>query len=384
MNKYIICHYNEIGLKGGNRKFFEEKLIENIKKALPSNLFRKIKRISGRIIIETIDLKKEQKKIAKEKLEKIFGIAYFCFTHNSKQDIDSIKKIGYKILEKKIFNSFCIRVKRSNKNILFSSTEIEKRIGAFILNKFKKKVDLENPEITLFIELVEEYTFLYTQKIKGLGGLPVGTSGKALCFLSDGIDSPVAAWQMMKRGLRIIFIHFHSYQEEEKSIKKIVDIVKKINEFQLNSKLYLIPFKNVQKEIFKDKNKYCCLICKRAMIEIALNVAKKEKCFNLITGENLGQVASQTIDNLSAIQGSSKFFFLRPLISFDKNEIIEIAQRIGTYQLSIMPSNFYCQKYLPKHPITKPDFERIKEIEKKLKLKKVLEESFKKSKIEIF
>jgi len=384
--EYIICHYNEIGLKGGNRKFFEEKLIENIKKSISNDFFKKIKRISGRIIIELNDLTKIQKEEIRSGLERIFGLAYFCFAQGVKQELKEIREVAKKMLIQKEFNSFRVSVQRSNKNFPFTSVETEKQIGAFVLEEFKKRVDLTNPEITLFIEIVEDYGFLYTEKIQGPGGLPVGTAGRAICLLSDGIDSPVAAWQMMKRGLEIVFIHFYAYPEnEKKALEKVKNVVKALNFYQFQSKLYLIPFKAIQQEIFKKReNKYCCLICKRIMFNIAEKVAEKEKINTLITGDSLGQVASQTIENMNVIEKETDLLVLRPLIGFDKQEIIKIAKKINTYDLSIIPTKFYCQNCLPKHPITRANLGILKKIEKEIQMNEIKKEVLKQIIIEKF
>jgi thiamine biosynthesis protein ThiI len=285
-------------------------------------------------------------------------------------------------------NSFCVRVQRSNKNFPLTSVDIEKRVGTFIVKNLKKKVDLENPDITLFIEIVENYAFLYTEKISGLGGLPVGTAGKAICLLSDGIDSPVAAWQMMKRGLEIVFVHFYAYayaKNEKQSLEKIREIVNVLNSYQGQSKLYLIPFRKIQQEIFRKKeNKFCCLLCKRAMLKIAEKIAKKENCFTLITGDSLGQVASQTLENMRTISNITDLLVLRPLLGFDKQETITMAKNIKTYNLSIIPSEFYCRKFLPKHPATKSKFEVIKDIEEKIGIDNLFKKIIYKTKIERF
>ncbi|MBU4370139.1 tRNA 4-thiouridine(8) synthase ThiI [Patescibacteria group bacterium] len=383
---YIICHYNEIGLKGKNRRFFEEKLIENIKKNISKNFFKKIKRISGRIIMELNDLTKIQKEEIRGGLEKVFGLAYFCFAQESKQELGEIEEQAKKLLKKEKFNSFRVSVQRSNKNFPLTSVETEKQIGAFVLEEFRKRVDLTNPEITLFIEIVENYVFLYTEKIQGLGGLPVGTAGRAICLLSDGIDSPVAAWQMMKRGLEIVFIHFYAYSEnEKKAFEKVKNIVKILNFYQFQSKLYLVPFKAIQQEIFKKKeNKYCCLVCKRIMFNMAEEIAKQEKSFTLITGDSLGQVASQTIENMNVIEKATNLLVLRPLISFDKQEIIKIAKKINTYDLSIIPTRFYCQDCLPKHPITRANSGVVEKVEKEIQINEVKKEILKQIIIEKF
>jgi thiamine biosynthesis protein ThiI len=369
MKEYLICHYAEIGLKGNNRGFFENQLKKNIRNSWPDFDFEKIKTISKRIILEIDGLSVEEKIIWQKKLKKIFGIAYFSFARESKATEKAMAQTGLKLLAEKDFNSFCVRVQRSDKDFPFTSIEMEKRIGALILKKTKKKVDLKNPDQILFVEIIKGHVFVYLEKILGAGGLPVGTAGRAICLLSDGIDSPVAAWQMMKRGLEIIFLHFSSYSKDEAlALNKVKKIVKELNNYQGQSKLYLIPFKNWQQKVLKRAGRYGCLLCKRTMLELAERIAQKEKCFTLVTGDSLGQVASQTLENMRAIDKIVNLLILRPLIGFNKQEIINLAQKINTYNLSIIPTKFYCQDILPPHPITRANLEQLIKLEEEIEI----------------
>ncbi len=374
---FVICHYGEIGLKGKNRKIFEEQLVKNIKSALRPTDFKYVKRISGRIIIELLK-EAEQRKLEKS-LKNVFGIVYFAFAENCKQEIKEIQK---KALEKLAqaslrakgsgaeFKTFKISTQRSKKDFPLTSPEINEKVGEFVLKKMKKGVDLKNPDITCFIEIVEKYAFLYLEKIAGLGGLPVGVSGKALVALSGGIDSPVAAFLAMKRGLRTVFLHFHAVPYTNRaSIDKVKKIVKILNNFQFNSKLYLIPFADIQKEILlKSPAKLRVILYRRIMFRIAEKIAEKEKIKAVVTGENLGQVASQTLENLRAIQKATNLIVLRPVIGEDKFQIIEKAKKIGTYDISILPHQDCCAVFLPKHPETKAKLKEVEEVEKKLKI----------------
>lgn len=375
---YIICHYNEIGLKGGNRKFFEEKLIKNLKIALNKDFFKLVKRISGRIIVELTDLGEKNQEEIKIKLKKVFGLANFSFAELTEQKIEAIKRQVFVLIKNKDFKTFRVSSQRSKKDFNLNSLEIDKEIGVFVLEKFRdKKVDLRNPDLEIFIEIVENFAFIYLEKNPGLGGLPIGVGGRGLVLLSGGIDSPVAAWQMMKRGMEVIFVHFYAYaNDEEKSLEKIKKMVESLNQYQLNSKLYLIPFRQFQEKILTN-NKYCCLCCKRLMFRISQIIAKKENCQTLITGDNLGQVASQTIENIGVVEKIVDLPVLRPLIGFDKLEIIKIAKEIGTYEISCLPVEFYCQKFLPRHPATKAKLLRVEEVEKKLEIGKMVEEVIK-------
>jgi len=393
---FIICHYAEIGLKGKNRKFFEEKLIENIKKVLPRNSYKKVKRISGRILIGLGDCPSRQV------LKNVFGIAYFSFAVACEQEIEAIKKKAVEILRNKTVTNRCDRIKllqlsekqrlhfktfkvetqRSKKDFPLNSQQISEQVGAEVLKKLKKKVDLTNPDITCFIEIVENYAFLYLEKIPGPGGLPVNVSGKAISLLSGGIDSPVAAFYGMRRGVKIIFLHF--YTQTQNSIDKTKKIVRILNKYQFSSKLYLVPFLNIQKEIFQKTNpEYGCISCRRFMFRIAEILAEKEKAEALITGENIGQVASQTLANIRATEEATNLPVLRPLIGMDKKDIIDKAKEIGTFDISILAEEFYCHGFLAKHPETKANLKKVKEEEKKLDVEKLIKEAVKKAKVEI-
>lgn len=378
---YIICHYNEIGLKGNNRRFFEEKLIGNIKRSLDFSFFQSVKRISGRLIIKLTPEGEENQEKIKEALKNVFGLAHFSFAQEVKQDIEVIQEWAFKILKQKKFESFKIFTQRSKKDFYLTSPEINKKVGGFIVKKLNKKVDLENPDVTFFIEIVEDLAFVYLEKNSGPGGLPVGSSGKALCLLSGGIDSSVAAFYSLRRGLNVIFCHF--YTGDKKALEKIKKLVQVLNKYQFKSKLYSISFLKFHQYIFKDPQiRSVCLLCRRMMFRIAEILAEKEKCSAIITGENLGQVASQTIENIRVIEEVTLLPILRPLIGQDKKEIISKAREIGTYELSILPENFYCQSFLPKHPATKAKLEQIKTLEKKLSVEDFVKDLIKEIKLE--
>jgi len=380
---YIICHYGEIGLKGKNRGFFEKKLVENIKTTLNKDFFNEVKRISGRLLIKLTAKGEEEREEIEKTLKKVFGLVYFAFAEREEQKIESIEKRAADLIREKNFETFRVSTQRSKKDFFLTSPEINEKVGGGLKKELNKRVDLENPDLTVFIEIVEKYAFLYLEKISGPGGLPVGVSGRALCLISGGLDSPVAAWQMMKRGLKIVFIHFYAYVgDENKALEKIEKIASTLNQYQAKSRLYLIPFKRIQERILKD-NRYCCLCCKRLMFKIAEKIAQEENCQALVTGDNLGQAASQTIENISVIGKAVNLPVLRPLIGFDKQEIIEIAEEIGTYDLSCLPTEFYCQKLLPRHPATKANLEKVEIIEKGLKIEKISIESTEIKRVEL-
>lgn len=412
--KYVICHYSEIGLKGKNRKFFEEKLIKNIKRVLRPKHFIFVKRISGRIIVQLTKKGGESEKEINKALKNVFGMAYFSLAVSSPQKIKSIREkaleilrnleyhkflgFGYPILQSSVeygargvsrkFKTFRISTQRSKKDFYLTSQQINEKVGEYILQrtenreqKTKFKVDLERPDMTCFIEIVEKYAFLYLKKIRGLGGLPVSVSGKAIVLLSGGIDSPVAGFLAMKRGIKAIFLHFHARPfTSEASIEKAKRIVELLSKYQGKSKLYLIPFAEAQKEILlKTPTKLRVILYRRVMFQIAAKIAEKEKALVIFTGESVGQVASQTLENIKAIEAAVHLPVFRPLISQDKEEIIQKAKEIGTFEISILPHQDCCSRFLPRHPETRARLEEVIKAEKKLNIRKLIQGAIKKS-----
>jgi len=391
---YIICHYHEIGLKGKNRRFFEEKLIENIKRVLKASDFEFVKRISGRLIVKLTKTGNKNQKEIKESLKNIFGIANFSFAETCPQKIKNIQEEALEILKNpdttrlwrsygagKKFKTFRITTQRSKKEFKLTSQQVNEKVGAYILKKLKLKVKLENPDITCFIEIVEKYAFLHLEKIKGLGGLPVTVSGKAVALLSGGIDSPVASFLAMKRGIKVIFVHFHAYPfTSAASIEKTKKLVKILSKFQGNSRLYLIPFGEIQKEILlKTPAKLRVIFYRRLMFRIAQEIARKEKALGIFTGESVGQVASQTLENIRAIEEAVSLPIYRPLIGQDKEEIISQAKKISTFDTSILPDQDCCSRFVPPHPETKAKLEEVIKIEKRLNIRKMTKEAIQKA-----
>ena len=379
----VIIHYGEIALKGGNRKSFEEKLVDNIKKSLKANgvVFNYAKRISGRILVET---QKENKEEIKSSLQKVFGIIYFVFAQQSHQDIESIKNKAIEILKTENFESFKVITKRGNKKFSLNSQQINEQVGEAILEESGIRVDLHNPDIILYIEITEKFAFLYTKKFAGCGGLPLGVSSKAVSLISGGIDSPVASYLMMKRGVENIFVHFYSTQQGyEQSLEKVRDILRVLKKYQQTVKVYFVPFSDVQKEIvLKTKADFRVVLYRRIMFLVANEIAVKEKAKALITGESVGQVASQTLENMLAVEEAVILPVLRPLAGWDKQEIMDLAKKIETYEVSILPHLDCCSMFAPEHPSTKADLKQVKKQEKKLKVKKLIKKALKECQVE--
>lgn len=369
---FILIHYSEIGLKGDNRDFFENKLIENIKISVNC----KVNRMQGRILIETSDKK------AMEKLKYIFGIHSFSHCIITDLNESNINKIALSLLKKSKKKSdkksFRVTVQRQNKAFPKTSMDLARDVGAYIWRKTKKKVDLHNPDETIYIEIANK-AIIYKDKFEGPGGLPVGTAGKIVCLISGGIDSPVAAYMLMKRGCEVVFVHFHNYMSDiDKKIEKLCIELKK---YQPKIKLYLVPFFPIQEHIIsKIDAKYRMIVYKRYMIRIANEIAKKEDAKAIATGDSVAQVASQTLDNIQTIYSASELPILPSLIGFDKNETINLAKKIGTFDISIQKYQDCCTYMIAKHPATHSKIKEVEKMEKKLK-KSVIKEAVKKAEI---
>jgi len=380
---YIICHYGEIGLKGKNRRSFEEKLVSNIKLALRPVLFRSVSRISGRLLVKLNTEGKKKSEEIEKKLGNIFGISYFSFAKSVSQDIETIKRAAVELLSRIMFKTFKIDTKRSNKSFPLPSQSVNTEVGAYILETSKREleVDLDNPEITCFIEIVEDYAFLYTRKTKGPGGLPVGISGKAISLLSGGIDSPVASYMALKRGLELTLLHFHALPYTDMaSVEKVKEIAGILKKYQPRLRLYLTPFAEAQKQIVLNAPpRLRIVLYRRLMFRIAERIAEKGKSQALVTGENLGQVASQTIENMQVIQASTNMIVVRPLVGQDKTEIIAKAKEIGTYDVSIRPHQDCCSRFVPEHPETRANLKEVLEAEKNLNIESLIDRAVKKS-----
>jgi len=364
MERYLLIHYGEIALKGGNRQFFENKLIQNIQKALADFGQLKLRHVQGRIIVKVEDNWDLDK--VKAKLLKVFGIEYFAVAWNSELDIKVIGQDLLVLLKKEKFKTFRITTRRANKTFALTSQQISEQLGELVMTKMKKKVDLHEPDINCRIDLVASYAFIYFKKIECRGGLPVGVSDKLLCLISGGIDSPVAANLMQKRGAEIVFVNFDAYPATPKeNQEKVKDLVKVLAEYQFGAKLYFVPFLEIQQQALKKvPEDYRVVFYRRMMLRLAKMIASKENILALVTGESLGQVASQTVENIRAISEAIDLPILRPLIGFNKEEIINVARQIGTYELSAQPFADCCSLYVPKHPVTRADLNLILDTEK--------------------
>lgn len=367
----ILIKYGELALKGDNRAFFENKLVKNIKEALKGYDGIKVEKTHGRIYVECDGNVNE----VIDKLKKVFGIVGITVAKKVDLDLDAIYNAAIELMRSYSGKSFKVETRRPNKSFPYESMEISRMVGGKILQNIKNvHVDVHNPDIVLNIE-IREKAYLYSGITDGIGGMPLGTNGRAVVLLSGGIDSPVAAWMMMKRGVEIEAVYFHSPPyTQERAKDKVIDLCKKLSEYGQDIYLHVVNFTDFQLAIYdKCPPKMTTIIMRRMMMRVAENIANKYGAKALITGESLGQVASQTIESLYCTNAVTHMPVFRPLIGMDKSEIVEISQKIGTYDISIRPYEDCCTIFVPKHPIIKPDLEEVIEGEKNIDYEKFID-----------
>ncbi|NNG66044.1 tRNA uracil 4-sulfurtransferase ThiI [Caldanaerobacter subterraneus] len=380
MKDVLLIKYGELALKGENRSFFENTLVKNIKYALRDFDGVKVEKTHGRIYVECEKNVEE----AIERLKKVFGIVGITRAKEADLDLEEIFKAAVDLMKSHQGKTFKVETKRPNKAFPYNSMEISRRVGAAVLKNVKNmKVDVHNPDVLLNVE-IREKAFLYAGVIEGAGGLPLGTNGKATVLLSGGIDSPVAAWMMMKRGVEVEAVYFHSPPyTSDRAKEKVVDLCKVLSQYGRGMRLHVVHFTDLQLEIYeKCPARLTTIIMRRMMMKIAEKIAQQNGSLALITGESLGQVASQTIESLYVTNSSVSLPVFRPLIGMDKREIIDIAQKVGTYEISIRPYEDCCTIFVPKHPATKPKLEKVLEAEEKMDYQKFID-NFEEEVIEI-
>jgi len=388
----VICHYHEVALKQRNREIFEKKLRTNIAFML-SDIVKQnmVMRGYGRLkIVLPFGFEETEKvEIVKSRLSNVFGLTNFGIGVVTALDIEKICEASLKVLKNKTFKTFSVKTKRQNKRFPLNSVEVNRQVGAYLLEEFKNEgkevsVDLKNPDVSVHIEIVDKEVYVYADRFKGPGGLPVGSSGKVVSLLSAGFDSPIASYMMMKRGAKVIFVHYHSYPYTSyDSIEQVKQLVKILTKFQFHSKLFIVPIAEAQRIIVLNAPVGLrTILYRRLMIKIAEKIAEKEGAEALVTGESLGQVASQTLRNIRVINQIATFPILRPLIGIDKEEIIQKAREIGTYEISSQPYDDCCSFLTGRHPETWADFDEIFEVEKKLNWDELVDMSLSNAEVE--
>ena len=370
MQELIMIKYGKLKTKKAIRKIFINTLYQNIQKVLKEENVD-ITKDNVRMFIKCEDAKK----IA-HKLQKVFGILSIVIAYKVNNNINDVLEKSLEIMDKEK-HTFKVVTKRSDKSYPIHSMEYSKKLGAEILKNSNFKVDVHNPEITLTVEIRTEGTFVYTNEIKGIGGYPVGVAGKGLLMLSGGIDSPVAGFLALKRGVNVEGIYFESPPHTSVEAKnKVISLANILNEYSGKIKLHIVPFTQIQEAIFKNcPDTYMITIMRRMMYRIAAKYAEKIGAKILINGESIGQVASQTLESISCINNVTNMPVIRPVACYDKLEIIALSKKINTYETSILPYEDCCTVFVPKHPVIKPELEKCEEYEKRFDYDSLIEKA---------
>jgi tRNA uracil 4-sulfurtransferase len=355
----IVVHYQEIALKGKNRPWFLSRLARNLRSAVADLNVKTVRQLMGRIeVVLGPDATREQ---VGERIRRTFGVANFSYAARTELNLDTLSNSILRDLQNRTCQSFRVSVRRADKRFPMTSPEVEREVGGRIKDARGWKVDLENADLVIHVELLSVEAFYCFGKERGPGGLPIGTAGRVVCLLSGGIDSPVAAHRMMKRGCAVTFVHFHSYPILSRASQdKVRELVTLLTQWQRRSRLYLVPFGDIQQQVvLAVPAPMRVVVYRRLMMRIAEQIARVRHAKALVTGDVVGQVASQTLENLSVIGAVATLPVFRPLIGMDKEEITAEAIKLGSYPISIVPDQDCCTLFTPRHPLTRARLAQI-------------------------
>ncbi|HEY7291317.1 MAG TPA: tRNA uracil 4-sulfurtransferase ThiI [Vicinamibacterales bacterium] len=392
----VVVHYKELSLKGRNRPWFIELLVRNIRTALKGLPVKSVRSTVGRIEVElNADVPAaagansgavQLRQAFVDRLGCVFGVANFSFANRSTHDFDQIARAVLDDLKGIEAASFRVSVTRSDKRLPFTSPMAEREIGGLVKQATGWRVDLEEPALTIHVEMTTAGSFYFFGKVPGAGGLPTGTGGRVACLLSGGIDSPVAAYRLMRRGCSVLLVHFHSYPILSRaSQEKVREIVALLTKHQQRSRLVLVPFGELQQRVVLGvRPELRVVIYRRLMMRIAEELARRWRARALVTGEVIGQVASQTLENMATISAATQLPVLRPLVGMDKDEITNEAIRIGTYPISIIPDQDCCTLFTPRHPATRARLDDIVSAESGLSMDEMVKGAVEGSVVEDF
>jgi thiamine biosynthesis protein ThiI len=370
---YVMIHYNEIGLKGKNQPLFLRRLEANLLRATAGTGVRRVDERSGRMVLS---LAPDYDWLAiRERVRCVFGVANFSLAERAELDMNILKAAVGRTLEGRRFESFKVATRRAYKPFPLTSEDLNRELGACVMERTRSRVDLEHPEVTIHVEVLPRDIYFSFGREAGPGGLPVGVSGTVVALLSGGIDSPVAAYRVLRRGCRVVFVHYHSHPfQDDTSRQKAADLVRCLTRFQFHSRLYLVPFGELQREIVaKTPAPLRVVLYRRFMARIAAEIARREGAKGLVTGESLGQVASQTLENLAVVEEAVGLPILRPLIGSDKEEIVQQARALGSYEISILPDQDCCSLFAPRHPATFSNLEEVRGAESCLSVERLVQ-----------
>ena len=380
----IVVHYQEIALKGKNRPWFLARLVRNLRGAVADLDVRAVRPLMGRIEVE-LGPGATREEVG-DRIRRTFGIANFSYAARTRLDLDVLTDQILRELRDRACQSFRVSVRRADKRFPMTSPEVEREVGGRIKSARGWKVDLENAELVVHIELLSDEAFYFFGKERGPGGLPTGTAGRVACLLSGGIDSPVAAHRMMRRGCSVTFVHFHSYPILSRASQdKARQLVTLLTQWQQRSRLYLVPFGDIQQQVvLAVPAPMRVVVYRRLMMRIAEQIARARGAQALVTGEVVGQVASQTLENLAVIDNVAALPIFRPLIGTDKEEITAEATRLGSYPISIIPDQDCCTLFTPRHPQTRARLAQVESAEAVLPIQELVEQAVREAVLEGF
>ena len=380
--RYLIGRYHEIALKGRNQWRFVDQLKRNVRAIFSDFELGAMRSEGPRLIVELPDAIGDE--VAARRAALLFGIQNFSLSRAVARDIEAIKREAIAIARAHPgAASFRVRATRSDKRFALNSMEIDQVVGAVVKDETELKVDLENPEIVITVEILPDAAYVADGKRPGAGGLPVGITGHGLALLSGGIDSPVAAYRLMRRGLRLDFVHFHSHPlVSAASREKAAELAEHLTRYQSRSTLMLVPFADIQREIVaRAPRPLRVVLYRRFMVRIAAALALRAGARALVTGESLGQVASQTLENMTVIEEAAGLPMLRPLVGMDKNEIVEQARVLGTFETSVQPDQDCCSLFVPPHPETHANLDEVRAAESALAVETMVADAVRKAEV---
>lgn len=378
-NAYFLIHYGELGTKGGNRRLFIKELAKNIRHSIKGFPHASLTYDHDHAYVEIGD---EDEQLLLKRLMDVSGIQKISLVKKCERDFDAVLENALSLIKEETGKTFKVITKRADKLYPLDSMEISRKVGGYILKNTTLEVDVHDPDIALHIDLRKDFAYLYAHSYPGAGGYPLGMNGKVMMMLSGGIDSPVASYLLLRRGIRIECIHFAAPPYTSDAVlDKLKDILKVLSHYQSEIKLHIVPFTKLQLAIYQNCDEpYCITIMRRMMYRIATKLAKKCHCLGVANGESIGQVASQTLDSMITINDVTNFPIIRPLACEDKLTSIELAKKIGTYDISIRPYEDCCTIFKPKKPKTKPKISECEYFEKKWDFEEMIDKALENTK----